>query len=242
MSQHSYEYAPSPSPSPRTSFYTRAVRGVQLVCTALLFLLASSHLACDEERPPQASLMLYHDLAQQGDLDILVNGDRLTYVAPGRFSSEVSVEPGLATLAIRSSGASETLAEDPDVDFQLQGYFFVAYKENNEVEILRVDEQPAGREEDRHHVKVLNLLSNGMSIRCFVGQEELVMAAELPERGVSPFELVNAGSAPFAISNPETGAPIKQTESFSLPEGGASLFILYEGSDDQIEIKRFTVL
>ena len=238
MSQHSFKYAPAPSP--QAALPARMVRGFRLICTALVFLGISSQLACDEELPPQASLVLYHNLAQQGDLDILVNGDRLTYVAPGRFSSEVSVEPGLATLAIRSSGASEALAET-NVDFQLQGYFFVAYKVDNEIKLLSVDEVPPPREEERHHVEVLNLLSSGSPLRYFVGQEEIEGAFGLSEREFSPFEVVNAGDAPFAISNPETGAPIKQSESFSLPEGGASLFILYEGSGDQIEIKRFTV-
>ena len=239
MSQRSHEY--TPSLAPLRSLCTRAMGGGRLLCTALIFLGISSHLACDEEFPPQARLVLYHNLAQQGDLDILVNGDRLAYVAPGRFSSEVNVAPGLATLAIRSSGASQNLTELENFDFQLQGYFFVAYQENNEVKILAVDEAVPDREEGRHHVKVLNLLSDGSPLRCFVGQEELVGAAELPKREPSLFEAVSAGSASFGISSLETGAPIKQLEDLTFPEGGTSLFILYEGSDGKPEIKRFTI-
>lgn len=179
------------------SLFARARRAPALICLAALCLVGLSGCDSGEDTGSDnnARLVVMHEAAVLGSIDLLANGERLATLAQGSASEPLSVAAGNTVLEVRNSGAEVTVL-DLTLDLLAQPYLVVVLGETlNDLRFWAVDEPAPERAAGEAAVRVVNLDGGGFTYDIYLDDDQI--AAGLEANKASDFvkvSLVEDGS------------------------------------------------
>lgn len=126
-----------------------------LVLSSLLMSSCFDEISNEED--PKAYLRVIHNNSQLPNLDIIVDGERISTVDNGEISTTLDLELGSHQIKVRNEGASKSLDLEVSIDMEQQDYVVAVSGTFEEPTLIAYDRTLPALEEGIHWVGLFDL-------------------------------------------------------------------------------------